>query len=515
MKIYKNLFVLLFLPIMFLSSESATGQRVTGQSAAEAFAGGDYQKAYNQYVILLESFPRDPLYLYGAGVSLVNLKRSPDHAAELIDRALASTSAIRTIPEDALFYFARALHLGGKYDEAAENYEMFSDAAGRREARALGVQELIRECIERRGAITESEDAPVIIPTVADSVIPTLPEALPVATDSLLGAALRHRLSADSLKSELQADTSLLQKSLKDTLKSDSLIMAAGLPVKVTGKADEPEAKDIIVLEADTMRVLKTGTDSLKIDTPVIADIKPVREQPSITSLFDLKDKPYYNTNNPITISSAFPEGFYYSIQMAVFRNPVAPTHFKGLYPVFGIKSAGSELTFYYAGLFRKAADAAKALPVVRNQGFRDAFVVIFMDGKPVSPERGSLLEKDWGNKSFGEWEGVVPGSAVRSEEADTVPPTLLFRVEVLRRDTPVELRQLAELERIAAERGLEIMNPSSSVYVYLVGKFLTFESASGYADLLVRNGYKEARVAAYLGSREIPVETALKYFDR
>ncbi|MFO7575047.1 MAG: hypothetical protein R6W67_07805 [Bacteroidales bacterium] len=515
MKIYKYRFVLLFLPFMFLFSESTTGQRVTGQSAAEAFTRGEYQKAYDQYVILLESFPRDPLYLYGAGVSLVNLKRSPAEAVGLIDRALASTSAIRTIPGDALFFLARALHLGGRYEEAIETYEMFSDAAGRREARALGVQELIRDCSEKRGAIPESGSVPVISPIETDSVKPNLPEMLPVATDSVLGDALRYRLSADSLKREAQADTSLLKQSLRDTLKSDSLMTVAGLPVKVTGKADESGTKEITALEADTLKVGKTEADTLKIDTPVAADIQPVREHPTITSLFELKSEPYYSANNPITISSAFPEGLYYSIQMAVFRNPVPPTHFKGLYPVFGIKSAGSELTFYYAGLFRNSADAARALPVVRNQGFRDAFVVIFMDGKPVSAERGSLLEKEWGNRGFGEWKGVVPGSAVRSEQADTVPPTLLFRVEVMRTNSQIESRQLSELERIAAERGLEIMRPSSSIFVYLVGKFLNFESASAYADLLVRNGYKDARVAAYLGSREIPVETALKYFDR
>lgn len=515
MKMFKIRFVLLLLPFMFLYTESTTGQRVTGQSASEAFNRGEYQKAYEQYVILLESFPRDPLYLYGAGVSLVNLKHLPAEAAVLIERALASTSAIRTIPGDALFFLARALHLGGRYDEAIDAYERFSDAAGRREARALGIQELIKDCSEGRGAIPESGSVPVISPIETDSVKPNLPEVLPVATDSVLGEALRHRLRADSLKMEAQADTSLLKQSLRDTLKSDSLMTVAGLPVKVTGKADESGAKEITALEADTLKVAKTEAVTLKIDTPVAADIQPVREQPPVTSLFELKSQPYYNSDNPITISPAFPDGLYYSIQMAVFRNPVTPSHFKGLYPVFGIKTAGSELTYYYAGLFRNAADAAKALPVVRNQGFRDAFVVIFMDGKSVSAERGSLLEKEWANRGLGEWKGVVPESALTPEQADTVPPTLLFRVEVMRANREIESRQLSDLERIAAERGLEIMRPSSTVFVYLVGKFLTFESASAYADLLVRNGYKDARVAAYLGSREIPVETALKLFDR
>jgi len=122
---------------------------------------------------------------------------------------------------------------------------------------------------------------------------------------------------------------------------------------------------------------------------------------------------------------------------------------------------------------------------------------------------------KDWGKRGLGEWKGIVPGAAVKPVPADTVPPTLLFRVEVMRATRQIESRQLSELEKIAAERGLEIITPSSSLFVYLVGKFLNFESASAYADLLVRNGYKDARVVAYLGSREIPVETALKYFDR
>jgi hypothetical protein len=50
--------------------------------------------------------------------------------------------------------------------------------------------------------------------------------------------------------------------------------------------------------------------------------------------------------------------------------------------------------------------------------------------------------------------------------------------------------------------------------FAYLIGKFLTFDSALSYSDLLYRNGMKEARVAAYLGVKEIPVEKARELFD-
>jgi len=61
----------------------------------------------------------------------------------------------------------------------------------------------------------------------------------------------------------------------------------------------------------------------------------------------------------------------------------------------------------------------------------------------------------------------------------------------------------------------LDILNSADGSFVYLIGKFITFESASEYSDLLVRNGYREAKVVAWLGDREIPVETAKQLFER
>jgi hypothetical protein len=66
----------------------------------------------------------------------------------------------------------------------------------------------------------------------------------------------------------------------------------------------------------------------------------------------------------------------------------------------------------------------------------------------------------------------------------------------------------------MAGNRGFEVINADDGTFVYLIGKFITFESASEYAGLLNRNGYREAKVAAYLGNREIPLETARQLFE-
>ncbi|MCK7542027.1 MAG: SPOR domain-containing protein [Marinilabiliales bacterium] len=108
---------------------------------------------------------------------------------------------------------------------------------------------------------------------------------------------------------------------------------------------------------------------------------------------------PAYSEKNPVPVDFTMPPGLVYTVQIAAFRNPVAPSLFRGLYPVFGSKRPGSDATYYYTGLFRRLDDARQALPGARGAGFPDAFVVAMMDGTQVSMERAQLLEKQWAAK--------------------------------------------------------------------------------------------------------------------
>ncbi|MBE0674359.1 MAG: tetratricopeptide repeat protein [Bacteroidales bacterium] len=496
----------------------ASGQRVTGLSAGEAFARGEYEKAYEHYTILLESFPRDPLYLYGAGVSLVRQNLKPEAATSLLERSLEYSSSMREVPADAVFYLGRAYQLQGRFGEAVDSYNLFISNAGRREARSYDVQNLIRECESGIGKISDLiDDEPV--PTEAIEALPVSePEEIkpsqtmvPISgrKDSLLTVALNLRYASDSLAGEPQRGTSVPTLSRTLAARSDSLMSLAGLKISIPV---EDIVKENTRVRVDTIAdEVSQAADTSKPERP--SEVK-VKTGPFV-SAFAIKTPPHYSETVPVPVLPAFPSGLVYTVQLAVFRNPVAPSHFRRLYPVFGIKNTGSDLTYYYSGLFRKADDASRVIQSIRDEGFRDAFVVIFMDGKQVSQERGSILEREWGNRDLPDWGGVNKAEQILQVRTDTVPPTLLFRVEVLRTNKEVNPQLADELSKIASGRGLEIMNPSTDIYVYLVGKFLTFESASEYADLLKRNGYKDSRVAAYLGNREIPVETALKFFYR
>ncbi len=274
----------------------------------------------------------------------------------------------------------------------------------------------------------------------------------------------------------------------------------------LSAKKSGAPIKDIMQ-KADNNILKDTVSQLVTRDNTVASLLKNT----GIYSLFEVAAKPIYAVNEKVTVNPDIPDGLIYRIQLAVFRNPVDKIYFKGVTPVYGFKSNVSDMTNYYAGMFRKYEDASKALVKVKSAGFKDAFIVALVDKKIVSAERAAILEKEWGNKPF---ENILVPK-ISDAPRDTIPQTLIFRVEVTKSQKPLSNEQLDNLKRLAGNRGLEIIKNDSGQSIYLIGKFFTFESAAEYADLLARNGQKEAKVAAYLGKREIPVETAKQLFDK
>jgi hypothetical protein len=228
-----------------------------------------------------------------------------------------------------------------------------------------------------------------------------------------------------------------------------------------------------------------------------------------IFSVFEVQTKPVTDPDEKIKIDPLVPAGLIYCIQIAVFRNLVAPSYFRGITPVYGFKIAGTDKTTYYAGIFRKSEDVAKALTAVKEKGFKDAFVVAMSEKKPVSADRAVMLEKEWGKKPL-----FVQDVSLNQNQVDTIPPALSFRAEVTRSQKPLKDDIVEGMRKMAGNRGLDIQPVENGKIVYLIGKFITFETAAEYVDLLMRNGYRDAKVVAWLGKKEVPIETARQLFD-
>jgi len=281
----------------------------------------------------------------------------------------------------------------------------------------------------------------------------------------------------------------------------------------------------------------KAEADSLLLAVEKAAGCPPeapgpatIEEPPaSQLSRFDVLPGQAYTQSNPVPVEPGMPGGLVYTIQIAAFKNDVTPSIFRGLTPVFGRKRQGSEALYYFAGLFRRLDDARRALPEARGAGFPDAFIIALLDGTQVSLERAAHLEKEWGSRPL-DGDSAVPGgtkpaaggtksSAGALEPVAQTPPvpigTLSFRAEVMRIDKPVKPEVVQKIEVLAGNRGLDMIKNSNGETVFLIGNFITFESADEYVSLLVRNGYGSARVAAYVDRQEIPVEAARELVNK
>ena len=159
--------------------------------------------------------------------------------------------------------------------------------------------------------------------------------------------------------------------------------------------------------------------------------------------------------------------------------------------------------------MFRRSSDANKALAQLKPKVSKMHLLLHCQENKPVSADRAALLEKEWGKKPF-----VSLGKSLQETPIDTIPPTLSFRVEVTRSLKPLKEDVVDGIKKMAGNRGLDIQTLDDGKIAYLIGKFITFESAAEYADLLIRNGYREAKVVAWLGKKEISVETARQLFE-
>jgi tetratricopeptide (TPR) repeat protein len=480
--------------ILLLSAFPAKAQdgpaRPSKEVAQAAWIKGDFEKAYTNYNGLLLLYSRDPLYQYYTGACLVRLERDIQRGVTLLASAINSSVNIKSVPDDVWFWYGRALQMSGNFTQAAEAFDRFSRQAGRKVATEYEVQKYIDQC--RAGQQDRS--------------------AVPVSSTGQQSAERETGKSADIKEKTKEAVAGVVPAEAKVPVREKPVVRGdtTGIPAeyfRVLGESlERGEKADSLLL------ALGKRNSNNKSVAPVQHAEPPAAGQ---LSRFGVLPGNAYGQNNPVPVEPALPGGLIYTIQIAAFRNDVAPSLFRGLDPVFGKHRQGSEAVYYYTGLFRRIDDARNALPQAKGAGFPDAFVIAMMDGVQVSIERATILEKEWGIRPLDSAGSASPVSPAATQSRPVPVGTLSFRAEVMRITKPVKPEVIQKIELLAGTRGLDMIKNSSGETVFLIGNFITFESADEYVSLLIRNGYNTARVTAYVGTQEIPVEAAMDLINK
>lgn len=132
------------------------------------------------------------------------------------------------------------------------------------------------------------------------------------------------------------------------------------------------------------------ATTETATNTFPVTNTAPTSDNQHLTSTltagekFERTSAPVYSSSQPIPVNEKLPEGLVFKVQIGAFRNPISPDKFSGMKPITA-ETTAQGVTRYTAGLFTKFATADQVKTEIRGLGYKDAFVVAFLNGKRIS----------------------------------------------------------------------------------------------------------------------------------
>lgn len=199
------------------------------------------------------------------------------------------------------------------------------------------------------------------------AALSTLPENQRAAA---MEAVLEKELALPAMNDSLKRATATLQQIEMDFLMKGVVID----PSRVKADAE----KEVVGASSGYAFTRKTMGPAL--------DIRVQKPKPTFDYTFMVLPEGRFAENNTL------PAGLVYQIQLFSSTSKATVKQLRGLSPVFE-KSGGSRYT-YSAGVFRSYKDVLANLNKAKRQGFRNAFIVAYNDGKSLSVQQARNLEK-------------------------------------------------------------------------------------------------------------------------
>jgi hypothetical protein len=258
------------------------------------------------------------------------------------------------------------------------------------------------------------------------------------------------------------------------------------------------------------------------------------------TEKFERTTQPVYSASRPIPVNEALPEGLIYKVQIGAFRNPISPEQFKGMSPLTA-ETTSQGFTRYTAGLFTKFSTADQVKNEIRELGYKDAFVVVFLNGKrisvaealklqgensgtvaantsaastePVNNTEGNTTEEknNTGNTGTNTANSVTSNTtAANTNPANTAAAEnvtnvggLFYTVQVGVFSKPVTAAKLFNIQPLYAE------NTANGFIRYNTGIYNNVKTAMEARNIVVAAGVKDAYITAYYQGKRISLEEA------
>lgn len=305
--------------------------------------------------------------------------------------------------------------------------------------------------------------------------------------------------------------------------------------------------------EVDENQNNETVLNTETVNLPKDATLLPVgsTEDQIMNDEFVMNSSKVYTSADEIPIDAGMPDGLIYQVQVGAFRNKIDPAIFNGLSPLVG-EQTPSGIIRYKVGYFRGFKSANMAKGRIRNIGYRDAFVVVFMNGKRISMDQADQVIEEADDSEKFVYENLVADEVsklkqlgIREEEGDEDPTDVSASPVVV---DPVNTNTSRDVNSsspsiVAQENGLsnDLLKVGGVFYTVQVGVFRSprvtsdlkgvgplmteklnngllryttgvyrdFNSANQRKQSVRDQGIKDAFVIAYNGTQKITASAA------
>jgi len=128
--------------------------------------------------------------------------------------------------------------------------------------------------------------------------------------------------------------------------------------------------------QPDAVAPVKEKQKEKEKKNPTVAPVKPAASEAFAIGSRDAAPK-------KIELDPKLPDGLLFKVQIGAFRHTISGDKFKGVKPLSG-ETTDKGFIRYTAGMFTQFESADKAKRDIQAVGFKDAFVVAFMNGKRI-----------------------------------------------------------------------------------------------------------------------------------
>ncbi len=232
----------------------------------------------------------------------------------------------------------------------------------------------------------------------------------------------------------------------------------------------------------------------------------------------EVLSKNAYSAAKPIPVDAKMPDGLIFRVQIGAFKTKIADNSFRGLTPVNG-ETTPSGYTRYTAGNFNKLGNASAVKNDLNKNGYPDAFVVVFFNGKRITmAEALAMLERegkpvDGGPSTVGISANVNPNNTIAAKTNTEIPvvitkelektKNLLYTVQIGVYSKQISKARLSNLSPIYSEQ------LPNGLYRYTAGIYNNGDKVINDKRRVIDLGIKDAFVSAYLDGKRIPYNDA------